>query len=164
MESVSWVLLIPSGSFGFAYSRSHYENGMRMPFHFLCNSFQTFPLSFQLCVWAVSWLEALTPELAASGGGCGCRTCDIVWFSAVSWHVPHFWSQMKTLWCWGCAHFHWEVLALLWTCKFILCGVGSASALQPLGLRATCLTARVVSLAALLWQNIDGVLVSGPAE
>lgn len=30
-----------------------------------------------------SW-EALTPELAASGGGSGCRTClDIAWLSCV---------------------------------------------------------------------------------
>lgn len=52
-------------------------------------SFSTFsfPLPFQLCVCVVLVsCEVLTPELAASGGGCECRTCclDIAWFSAVS--------------------------------------------------------------------------------
>lgn len=103
VESMSWMLLIPQAVLVLLTTKLI----MRMAWGCLFTFFEIvfsffFSLYLSSCVVLASW-EALTPELAASGGGCGCRTCclDIAWFSAVSWHELHFWSQMKTPQCEG---------------------------------------------------------------
>lgn len=81
---MSWVLLIPQAVLFLLTT----EVVMRMAWGCLFPFFEIFLslcLSSCVCVVLAGW-EALTPELATSGGGRGCRTCcpDPVWFSAVS--------------------------------------------------------------------------------